>query len=111
VIRARKKLPEDENDQSPTVSSWRDKPVYISSFLLSQRDIFESWKKVTGDKNKDWMIDYEPTGERYKRGLERLQKGGRKGETVILSASMAWPTPCLDYPRKIWMSALRSRRG
>lgn len=62
-----KELPEDENDQSATVSSWRNKPLYISSFLLSQKDMLESWKRVTGEKDEDWTIDYEPTAERYKR--------------------------------------------
>jgi hypothetical protein len=70
-----KELTEDENDQNPTVSSWRNKPLYISSFLLSQKDMFERWKRVTGDKDEDWTIDYEPTGERYKRGPGALSKG------------------------------------
>ena len=86
-----KELPEDENDQSPTVSSWRNKPLYISSFLLSQKDMFESWKKVTGDKDEYWTIDYEPTGKRYKRGLEPLQKGDRKGFGQAAFARVLYP--------------------
>ncbi|KAK9234763.1 hypothetical protein V1525DRAFT_391124 [Lipomyces kononenkoae] len=39
------------------VSTWLNKPAFISSFLLSQKDIFESWKRVTGDKEDDWTIE------------------------------------------------------
>ncbi len=59
-----KELPEDENDQSPTVSSWCNKPPYIFSFLLSSKNMFKSWKRVTENKDEEWTIDYEPIGER-----------------------------------------------
>jgi len=71
-----KELPEDENDKSPTVNTWRNKSVYISDFLVSQTDMFESWKRVTGDKDEDWSIEYEPSDVRYKEGVERLQATG-----------------------------------
>ncbi|KAF5129582.1 hypothetical protein E5D57_005912 [Metarhizium anisopliae] len=34
---ASKELPEDETDTSPTLSNWRNKPLFISSSLVSQR--------------------------------------------------------------------------
>lgn len=30
-----KQLPQDENDNSPTLSSWRNKPLYLNSFVAS----------------------------------------------------------------------------
>ncbi|KAK3302465.1 uncharacterized protein B0T15DRAFT_306271 [Chaetomium strumarium] len=68
-----KELPDDEADTSPTVSSWRNKPLYISSFLISQKDMFESWKRATGETDADWTIEYEPAQERYQRGIAQMR--------------------------------------
>lgn len=95
-----KELPEDENDQGPTVSSWCNKPLYISSFLLCQKDMFESWKRVTGDKDEDWTIDNEPSHERYKRGLERFQTGDRKGFALAMFSRMFYPNGDGNYEDK-----------
>ena len=93
-----KELPEDENDKSVTVSNWRNKSVYISSFLISQTDMFESWKRITGDKGEDWSIDYEPSDERYKKGKERLQQTGDKtGFGQLLYARVFYPNGGGDY--------------
>ena len=66
-------LPKDANDQSLTVSTWRNKPLVISSFLISQRDIFASWKRVSGDTDADWTIESEPSAERYAKGMEAMK--------------------------------------
>ncbi|RHZ72408.1 hypothetical protein CDV55_108747 [Aspergillus turcosus] len=95
-----KELPEDENDQSPTVSGWANRPLFISSFLVSQRDMFESWKRVTGDKDEDWTIEYEPSAERYQRGVERMQKGDRRGFAQALYARVFYPNGGGDYESK-----------
>ena len=92
-----KELPEDENDQSPTISNWRNKPLYVSSFLISQKDMFESWKRVTDDEDEDWTISYQPTAERYQEGLARLQKGERKGMAQALYARVFYPNGDGDY--------------
>ncbi|GFF34908.1 hypothetical protein IFM46972_04392 [Aspergillus udagawae] len=92
-----KELPEDEDDKSPTVSGWANKPLFISSFLASQRDMFESWKRITGDKDEDWTIEYEPTAERYQRGIERMQKGDRRGFAQALYARVFYPNGGGDY--------------
>lgn len=68
-----KELPDDEGDASPTVSSWRNKPLYVSSFLVSQRDMFESWKRATGETDADWTIEYESSQARYQRGVAMMQ--------------------------------------
>ncbi|KAK4212227.1 hypothetical protein QBC37DRAFT_388956 [Rhypophila decipiens] len=52
-------LPEDETDKSPVRAQYRNKPVYVSSFLVSQRDMFESVKRVTGTVDEDWKITSE----------------------------------------------------
>ena len=68
-----KVLPEDVNDKSVTVSTWRNKPLVISSFLISQKDMFESWKRVSGDKDSDWTIESESSKERYETGMEAMK--------------------------------------
>lgn len=69
-----KELPDDINDKSPTISQWKNKALYISSFRLSQRDILNSLHRVIGTTDKDWEISYEPTAERYKNALEEMKK-------------------------------------
>lgn len=65
-----KLLPEDESDKSPTLASWENKVLYVSSFLVSQRDMFESAKRVTGTTDADWTVKHESSAERYKKGVE-----------------------------------------
>lgn len=70
-----KELPEDESDTSPTISKWRNQPLYISSCLVSQRDILDSINRVKGITNTDWQIEYQTSESRYKQGLEKIQAG------------------------------------
>jgi len=48
-----KELPDDESDTSLTLSRWMNKPLYISSFLISQRDMLDSVNRVMGTTEKD----------------------------------------------------------
>ena len=48
-----KQLPEDESDKSPTVSQCSSRPINISSFRLSQVEMFESVKRVTRTSDED----------------------------------------------------------
>ncbi|TVY40871.1 Quinone oxidoreductase [Lachnellula subtilissima] len=74
-----KETPEDANDKSPTVSQWKDKPLYVSSFRVSQRDMLDSVHRVKGTTDGDWEIVSEPSIERYKKGIEDMKKGDRTG--------------------------------
>lgn len=71
--------PDDESDTSPTLSQFRNKPIYISSFRASQRDMFESVKRVTGTVDDDWKITHESSEDRWERGTERVHKGDLVG--------------------------------
>lgn len=95
-----KELPEDENDESPCVTSWRNKPLYIASFKVSQRDIFDSVNRVTGRTDKDWTIEYQPTAERYVEGMRDLQKGDMSGFSKALYARLFYPNGDGDYESK-----------
>jgi len=92
-----KELPEDENDKSPTVSQWKNKPLYIASFKTSQRDMLDSVHRVTGSTDKDWKIEYQPSAERYKNGLEKMKNGNRLGFAEAMYSRTFYPNGDGDF--------------
>jgi hypothetical protein len=97
-----KELPEDANDASLTVDSWRNKPLVISSFLVSQLDMFESWKRITGDKDSDWAIENIPSTERYEQGLVAMKNAqdpmsGHMGAAMASFVRIFYPNGGGDY--------------
>lgn len=94
-----KKLPEDENDKSPTLSQFTKDGglVYISSFRLSQKDMFESVKRVTGTTDADWTITRESSEQRWKDGTAEVLKGNFKAFTKMLYSRMFFPNGDGDY--------------
>ncbi|TVY81128.1 hypothetical protein LSUE1_G003360 [Lachnellula suecica] len=86
-----KELPEDENDESLTVSRWKNKPLYISSFKVCQRDMLDSIHRLTGTTDKDWEIEYEPSDVRYKNGNEQVKNGDWLGFPKAMYARVFFP--------------------
>lgn len=95
-----KELPEDENDTSPSISQWRNKPLFISSFLTSQREMLDSVNRVMGRTDKDWAIEYEASDARYKRGMEQLKAGDRMGFAIALYSRAFYPNGDGNYEEK-----------
>ncbi|RFU80461.1 hypothetical protein TARUN_1754 [Trichoderma arundinaceum] len=95
-----KELPDDENDQSPTISQWRNKPLYISSFLVSQRDMLDSLNRVLGTADSDWQIEYEPADARYKRGQEIMKTGNVAGFAMAMYSRTFYPNGDGNYEAK-----------
>ncbi|KAK4041054.1 hypothetical protein C8A01DRAFT_15123 [Parachaetomium inaequale] len=94
-----KELPEDEGDEEPTVSRWRNKPLYVSSFLVSQREMLESWERVTGE---EWEVESEPSRERYQRGVAAMQAAGdpigvRMGAALATFVRLFYPNGGGDF--------------
>lgn len=83
-----KELPEDESDKSLTLKSWHNKPLVISSFLINQLDMFESWKRVSGDKDSDWTIEKEASKDRYEKGIA-MMRSAQDPMSARLGAAMA----------------------
>ncbi|KAL3447652.1 NAD(P)-binding protein [Aspergillus insuetus] len=81
-----KVLPEDEADQTLTLETFMNKGVYIKSFVLSQKEMFESVKHVTGTTDADWTITHDDTKKRYADGLEQVKKGNMAGFSKLLYA-------------------------
>ena len=98
ALMALKILPEDENDRSEaTLETFKNNFCYISSFRVSQRDMWESAMRVTGTKESDWQVKYEDVKQRYKNGVERFQKGDRHGFMIFLYARNFFPDGAGDY--------------
>ena len=92
-----KELPDDDMDELPTLSQFRNSSIYISSFRLSQRDMFESVKRVTGTTDADWITTRESAEQRWKDGQAALQQGNTKAFTKMLYSRMFFPTGDGDY--------------
>jgi uncharacterized protein YbjT (DUF2867 family) len=86
-----KVFPEDERDQSFTLSTWLNQGVYIKSFVLSQKDMFDSVKQVTGTTDGDWTITHEDTKKRYTDGLAQVKTGNMAGFSKLLYARAFYP--------------------
>lgn len=95
-----KELPQDASDTSPTLSRWRDKPLYVSSFRVSQRDMLDSVQRVTGTTDADWTISNEGSRERWERGKALLAAGERRGHAMAMYARTFFPNGDGDFESK-----------
>lgn len=68
-----------ESGLEPSVSQWKNKPFYIGSFTVSQRDMLDSIHRVMGSTDADWTISYDPSKQRYQDGLAQMANGDRMG--------------------------------
>lgn len=95
-----KVLPDDENDKSLTFSSWLNKPVYLKSFVVSQNEMFESVKRVTGTTDADWTISQEDAHKRYADGLGLVKTGNMAGFAKLLYARAFFPEDAGNHADK-----------
>lgn len=95
-----KELPADETDKSPTLSGFLNKGIYIKSFVVSQNDIFESVKRVTGTTDADWTVNHEATKKRYEDGLAQVKGGNMAGFSKMLYARAFYPNDPNDLSAK-----------
>ena len=94
---ALKVLPDDESDKSPTLSRFKNKCCYISSFNISQKEMFESVLRVTGTKEGDWKITSENAKERFEKGREEMKSGNRVGFAKMLYTRYFYPDQSGSY--------------
>jgi hypothetical protein len=77
---------------SPSLDDWKNKAVFISSFRVSQLDMFQSVLRVMpGTEESDWTITHEGTKERFDRGAELLKKGNIQGFGMKLYVRSFYP--------------------
>ncbi|KAL4955765.1 hypothetical protein BDW69DRAFT_204157 [Aspergillus filifer] len=90
-----------EDKENLTLARFVNKPVYIQSFCLSQREMFEAVKRVTGTTNNDWKISYENSKKRYADGLAMVKKGDMAGFSKLLYARAFWADESADLSGKV----------
>ncbi|KAF3479629.1 CipA protein [Arthroderma uncinatum] len=88
---ALKEKPDNADDDSTTLSSFKNKNVYFSSFYVTQKDMFQSVLRATGTKEEDWKITYEPSDERYKVAVDLMHQGNPIGFVRALYARGFYP--------------------
>ncbi|KAI3328110.1 putative oxidoreductase CipA [Xylariaceae sp. AK1471] len=66
---------EPETPGAPALSNYKNKNVYVTSWLMSQKDMFKQVLRVSGTKESDWAIKYENAVERYEEAKKRLFAG------------------------------------
>ena len=82
---------------SAAVAEWSNKPLYVSSFQVSQRDMLDSLHRVTGSTDSDWDIKREPTKQRYQDGLDEMKKGVMTGFAKAMYARGFFPNDGVDF--------------
>ncbi|KAI1091201.1 NAD(P)-binding protein [Rostrohypoxylon terebratum] len=75
---------EPEKAGGPSLSSYKNKFIYVSSFLVSQKDMFASVLRVTGTKESDWTIKYEDSAKRYQDAKAKVFGGDRTAFPTLL---------------------------
>jgi hypothetical protein len=98
---ALKVLPDDEGDKSPSISQFRNRYLYISSFRINQREILDSVLRVTNTSREDWKVSHEPTSERYEAGKKELQSGNMLGFAKLLYARGFYPDGSGDFETRV----------
>ncbi|CEJ82525.1 hypothetical protein VHEMI02584 [[Torrubiella] hemipterigena] len=86
-----KEMPDDEADSSLTLASFVDKGLYLKSFVVSQKDMLESVKRVTGTTDADWTVTKESSKKRYEEGMAMVKKGNMAGFGKLLYARGFYP--------------------
>ncbi|KAF5590853.1 hypothetical protein FPANT_5884 [Fusarium pseudoanthophilum] len=79
AIASLKEFPDNEDDRSPTIAQFRNKPVYLSSFYVNQKDILRSIQRVTNTTDADWEIKYESSADRIENGKAMGRSGNIMG--------------------------------
>ncbi|KAF2729245.1 putative oxidoreductase CipA [Polyplosphaeria fusca] len=70
--------PEDADDKSTTISSYANSFVRVSSWALSQREMFDAVKRVTGTSDSDWNISSVGAKQRYEESKKKLMEGDQR---------------------------------
>ena len=78
-------------DKDKSLESLRNSQIYVSSFLVSQKDMFESVLRVTNTRIEQWKVAQEPAKDRYAGGVEAMKKGDRIGFVKMMYCRVFYP--------------------
>jgi hypothetical protein len=78
-----------EPDSGTTLDQYRNTEVYLSSFLVSQKDVLESVQRVTETTTDDWDIDSSKDVSTYiAEGGKMMQEGNMGGIWNLLFGNL-----------------------
>jgi len=86
-----------ESSATPSLSDWKNKPLYTASFRVNQRDILDSIHRVQGTTDKDWDIRYEPSAKRVADGCMAMRKGDYTGFAKAMYSRAFYPAADADF--------------
>ncbi|KAI1122063.1 NAD(P)-binding protein [Nemania abortiva] len=86
-----------ESGATPSLSDWKNKPFYFTSFRVNQRDMLDSVQRAQGTSDKDWDIKFEPSNKRVADGLAALQTGDFTGFVKAMYSRAFYPSADGDY--------------
>lgn len=75
---------EPEKEGAPSLSDYKNKFVYVSSFCLTQKEMFAAVLRVSGTKESDWTIKYEPSTKRFEEAQKRVLSGDQTAFPQLL---------------------------
>lgn len=93
--------PDGDRKSGAVLSSFKNRPVFIDSFFISQRDMLASVLRVTGDTETDWTITHEPSKQRYERGVKLMSEGDYIGFAILLYARVFFQDGASDHTMKL----------
>lgn len=73
-----------ESEEGPSLSSYSNQCLYLSSFRTSQRDILSAFQRATGTTDDDWKITHTDVDAFIAEGAEKLAKGNFSGMVNLL---------------------------
>jgi NmrA-like family len=107
AVMALKILPDNEADKDAMcLDRFRSNHVHVSSFRVSQRDMFASLLRVTGTKESDWKISSEPAKERWEAAKRAFQAGDRMALARVLYTRMFMKDAPSDFEDRLENKAL-----
>jgi hypothetical protein len=75
-----------ESGASPSLADYKNFPLYVDSFAITQRKLLDSVQRATGTTDGDWDITCEPAEKRYNDGLAEMKTNPQRGFPKALYA-------------------------
>ena len=86
-----------ESGAYPSIADWKNKPLYLSSFRVNQREMLDSVQRVTNTTDRDWSIKHESSTQRYKDAVAELQDGQFLGLVTAMYTRTFFPNGGGDF--------------
>lgn len=92
---------ESLSSDGPALNDFKNTSVFVCSFFASQKEMFDSVLRVTGDNETDWTVTNEPSKERYERGVKLMTEGNFEGFAILLYTRVFYPDGASDFTKRL----------